>query len=67
MDEKISLGNRMKMYEQTYKIYLPKKNPVIIRIDEEHYKKINRYKLLQNYKAMEIIKKEIKKLMNIGD
>ena len=33
MDKKDSLGNRMKDYENCYRIYLPKRQAVIVRID----------------------------------
>ena len=33
MPNRDSLGDRMKGYENSYRIYLPKRMPVIIRVD----------------------------------
>lgn len=35
--EKNDLGNRMKEYENSYRLYIPKRLPVVLRIDGNHF------------------------------
>ena len=41
-ENKQSLGDRMKGYEDSYRLYLPRRLPVIIRLDGCHFSTVTR-------------------------
>ena len=43
METKMTLGDRMKGYEDSYRIYLPRRLPIIIRLDGCHFSSVTRH------------------------